>query len=82
MIRVKCFASVREELGVDELALPMPRADATVADVLQALQAQAGKSLGQAHLLAAVNMTHAAMDAPVQDGDEVAFFPPVTGGGA
>ncbi|MEW5790549.1 MAG: molybdopterin converting factor subunit 1 [Pseudomonadota bacterium] len=82
MIRVKCFASVREEMGVDELVLPLPRTDATVADVLQALQAQTGKSLAQAHLLAAVNMTHAAMDVPVQDGDEVAFFPPVTGGGA
>jgi len=31
-------------------------------------------------LLAAVNMEYARPDQPVRDGDEVAFFPPVTGG--
>jgi sulfur-carrier protein len=31
-------------------------------------------------MLAAVNMEYAELDFPVQDGDEVAFFPPVTGG--
>jgi molybdopterin synthase sulfur carrier subunit len=34
------------------------------------------------HLLAAVNLEYADFDAPVADGDEVAFFPPVTGGAA
>jgi molybdopterin synthase sulfur carrier subunit len=33
-----------------------------------------------ARLRAAVNKTHARFDAPVSDVDEVAFFPPVTGG--
>ena len=32
------------------------------------------------NVLAAVNMVYAGLDAVVQDGDEVAFFPPVTGG--
>jgi molybdopterin synthase sulfur carrier subunit len=31
-------------------------------------------------MLVAVNMEYADMQAPVRDGDEVAFFPPVTGG--
>jgi len=30
--------------------------------------------------MAAVNQAHARLDTPVADGDEVAFFPPVTGG--
>lgn len=33
-------------------------------------------------LLFAVNMDYAKLDTPVNDGDEVAFFPPVTGGTA
>jgi molybdopterin synthase sulfur carrier subunit len=32
------------------------------------------------NILAAVNMEYAGFDTPVKDGDEVAFFPPVTGG--
>jgi sulfur-carrier protein len=31
-------------------------------------------------LMVAVNQHHAGLDTPVADGDEVAFFPPVTGG--
>ncbi|MDD1617761.1 MAG: hypothetical protein CG439_2829, partial [Methylococcaceae bacterium NSP1-2] len=32
------------------------------------------------NVLAAVNMDYVSLDYNVQDGDEVAFFPPVTGG--
>lgn len=80
MVHVRCFASVREELGFGELELPLPGPGATVADVLRALEEHTGKSLAGQHLLAAVNMTHAQSSQPVRDGDEVAFFPPVTGG--
>lgn len=80
MVTVKCFASLREELGVTEMQMPLPGPAATVGDVLDGLLKAAGRPLGRTHLLAAVNMTHAAMDVPVRDGDEVAFFPPVTGG--
>lgn len=80
MVTVKCFASLREELGVAEMQMPLPAPAATVGDVLEGLLKAVGRPLGRTHLLAAVNMTHAAMDAPVRDGDEVAFFPPVTGG--
>ena len=37
-------------------------------------------SLCSARLLAAVNLEHARLESPVRDGDEVGFFPPVTGG--
>ncbi|MCL5980821.1 molybdopterin converting factor subunit 1 [Acidithiobacillus sulfuriphilus] len=80
MIEVKFFASIREQLGCAQLCLSLPRDGACVADVLQAVEAQTGVHLGGQHLLAAVNMAHVAMTAPVSDGDEVAFFPPVTGG--
>ena len=37
-------------------------------------------TLGGARVLVAINQEVADFDAPVQEGDEVAFFPPVTGG--
>jgi len=39
-----------------------------------------GDDMNGANVLAAVNHEYAAPDTPVKDGDEVAFFPPVTGG--
>lgn len=81
MIQVVFFASVREQLGVDQL-----RWDAKASDVeglLSELKAQGEpwlKALSQAGLLVAVNQEMSALDAQITDGDEVAFFPPVTGG--
>ena len=50
---------------------------ATVADVWQ--QVSDGQAL-PTDMLCAVNMEYVSNTHPVQDGDEVAFFPPVTGG--
>lgn len=80
MIKIRLFASLRENLGLSELELPASDAHTCVADVWAAVQAHCNASLNQSHVLAAVNMTYANMDALVQDGDEIAFFPPVTGG--
>jgi len=81
MINVLFFAQVRELVDCDRLQL-----DATFNDV-EALRAElATKSdrwalaLESGKLLAAVNQTLVSLDHPVSDGDEVAFFPPVTGG--
>jgi len=81
MINVLFFAQVRELVDCDRLQL-----DATFNDV-EALRAElATKSdrwalaLESGKLLAAVNQTLVSFDHPVSDGDEVAFFPPVTGG--
>lgn len=75
-VRVRFFASLCESLGISDLQLSLD-ADATVADVWrQAL----GEVRPPANVLAAVNLDYADFSAPVSDGDEVAFFPPVTGG--
>lgn len=81
MINVLFFAQVRELVGVDSLALAPEFA--TVEAVRQHLAAQEGRwslALEEGKLLAAVNQTLVSFDYPVTDGDEVAFFPPVTGG--
>jgi len=74
-ITVRFFASIRERLG-RELEIIDSRGVATVADVWT----RAAHTALPESLLAAVNMEYARPDQPVRDGDEVAFFPPVTGG--
>ena len=75
-IRVKFFASLRERLGKEELELPAAGIG-TVADVWARVVPDQGLAPS---VLMAVNMDYAQPDHPVSDGDEVAFFPPVTGG--
>lgn len=73
-ITVKFFARLREQLGKADVSLDA--AD----DVLSAWnQATEGKSMPD-NTLCAINMEYVETDSPVKDGDEVAFFPPVTGG--
>ncbi len=75
-IRVRYFASLRETLGRIEEHLSADGI-ATVTDVWKAVDA--GRPLPD-QLLCAVNMEYAHATTPVRDGDEVAFFPKVTGG--
>lgn len=75
-IQVRYFASLRERMGRDGDVVERAQA-ATVAEVWQ--RSSHGTPL-PGNVLCAVNMEYVAPDAPVQDGDEVAFFPPVTGG--
>ena len=77
-IQVRIFASLRERLGSDGTTLPADGI-ATVADVWARVAPE--QPLG-GNVLMAVNMDYAQADHPVRDGDEVAFFPPVTGGAA
>ena len=75
-IQVKYFASLRETLGrsSDEVTLS---GTATVEDIWN----QATKDLQRPEqILVAVNQEYANFSKQVCDGDEVAFFPPVTGG--
>lgn len=75
-IKVRYFASLKESLGRSEDHLAAADAQ-SVREVWQA--ANPGCDL-PVRVLAAVNHDYAQLDAPVNDGDEVAFFPPVTGG--
>ncbi len=76
MITVKYFASLRETLGRSQDVL-----DASAATTVRDVWVQiADTSEIPPNLLVAVNMEYADMDQPIKDGDEVAFFPPVTGG--
>ncbi|MFP1527990.1 molybdopterin synthase sulfur carrier subunit [Escherichia coli] len=80
MIKVTFFAQVRELVGTDatEVAADFP----TVEALRQHLAAQSDRwALAlEDGSLAAVNQTLVSFDHPLTDGDEVAFFPPVTGG--
>jgi sulfur-carrier protein len=75
-IRVRYFAGLREQLGRNEEFL-VADGISTVNDVWKCINQ--GRNMAD-NILAAVNMDHAKPDSPVKDGDEVAFFPPVTGG--
>jgi len=73
-ITVRFFASLREDLG-DNKTLQADQVK-TVADIWDQFS---NKELGN-NILISLNMEYVNADQAVKDGDEVAFFPPVTGG--
>ena len=75
-VQVKYFASLREKLGRSQDEVTHD-GDMTVKDVWNA--ATQNTPTPDA-LLVAVNQEYAHINNTVRDGDEVAFFPPVTGG--
>ncbi len=75
-ITVKFFASLRERLGCSETSVEAEQAG-TAADVWRLA---VGDEPAPGNLLVAINMEYATLESTVEDGDEVAFFPPVTGG--
>lgn len=81
MIKVLFFAQVRELVATDALEVT---ADFVNVEALREHLAARGDrfalALEPGKLLAAVNQTLVAFDHPLKAGDEVAFFPPVTGG--
>jgi len=78
-VTVKFFARYREALGVD--SLPLEGDFSTVDDVRVLLaQRDGAEVLSEQNLMCARNEDLCQLDEPVSDGDEVAFFPTVTGG--
>jgi molybdopterin synthase sulfur carrier subunit len=77
---VQYFARYRETLGLDSESVV--GAFTTIDDVRQALLQRGGvwAVLAEQNLMCARNQELCALDEPLADGDEVAFFPTVTGG--
>ncbi len=84
MVKILYFASMRERMGRNEEDLAMPGKVSTVRELIAWLldrDAAGASAFAQPSLVrAAVNQEFAGLDTKVGDGDEIAFFPPVTGG--
>ena len=82
MLTLKYFARLREQLGAQEVRPYV--AGQTLGQLRDALINQGGahaEALDRGHFLrCALNQQMADESAALSDGDEVAFFPPVTGG--
>ena len=82
MIRVLFLAQLREQLGAAELQV-VSGSISSIAALKQYLvdsHPQWEQFLSNSKLLVAVNREYAKADVAIKSGDEVAFFPPVTGG--
>ena len=82
MITVLLFAHYRELLGCDKITVA-DQGLQTIAELVAHLRAKGGNwetVFSRQNLLIAKNETHCQLDAVINAGDEVAFFPPVSGG--
>ena len=83
MLKVLYFASLRERVGMANESVSLP-AVATVAGLVDALRGRGGEwpdvLAANKPWRVAVNQEMAGFDTPLKSGDEVAIFPPVTGG--
>ena len=81
MLKVLFFAQTRELIGIDEMLI---EDEFTTADELREYLSQKGEkwalALEKGKLLVAINQTLMPLESAVKSGDEIAFFPPVTGG--
>ncbi len=84
MLQLVYFARVREQLGLDQEVLALPAGIERVEQLIDHLVAERGEQwsrvLKAPNLLVAVNQEMVDQQTALKDGDEVAFFPPVTGG--
>ncbi len=83
-VTVLFFAALREQAGQESLSVSVPVGGISVADLRRQIEA-ADPAIAQAlaaqpRLRVAVNQTLSTFEHLVQPGDEVAFFPPMTGG--
>ena len=75
-ITVQYFASLREQVGNQQVTLPYE----VPLDVSTVWTKSTDNMVMPDNTLCAINMEYVNRDAMVSNGDEVAFFPPVTGG--
>ena len=82
-VKIVFFASLREALGVDSVDLQISGSSSVSALISQLSNQQSPEWLGiltAENIRIAVNQDMINEDVGIIDGDEVAFFPPVTGG--
>ncbi len=81
MLKVILFASLRDLVGSSEIELDLTAEATTVRDVFNTLEGQfPGLKRYESSLLIAVNQEYTGWERSVTSGDEIAFFPPVSGG--
>ncbi len=83
-MKILYFAWVRQKTGVSEETVDLPAEIKTLHDLVKWLKAR-GPEFEAAFsdiksVRAAIDQTHAKLDAPIEGAKEIAFFPPVTGG--
>ena len=83
-MKVLYFAWMRERVGLAEEEVKLPDDVTNVAGLIEWMKTRGGGFQNafteMTVVRAAVNQVHVELSHPVVDGDEVAFFPPVTGG--
>jgi molybdopterin synthase sulfur carrier subunit len=83
MITILYFARLKEALGTAREEIALPQSVRDLAGLRSTLVSRGGawaEALGDGRIRAAVNQEMASGETPVREGDEIAFFPPVTGG--
>ncbi len=76
-ITVRYFANMRDRMGRAEESVALTDGGVTVEELWAKVSPNAPLPT---NVLIAVNMEYTDAAHPLKDGDEVAFFPPVTGG--
>ena len=83
-MKILYFASIREKVGYADEDVSVPSAITSIGDLVAWLRSRGDnyeRALADARTVrVAVNQDHVKFDHPVHADDEVAFFPPVTGG--
>ncbi|GGB99350.1 molybdopterin synthase sulfur carrier subunit [Marinobacterium zhoushanense] len=84
MLILKYFASLREQLARDEEHIALPAQVTTLAELIEHLGTERDecwlRALTATPVVTAVNQEVCGPEQRICDGDEIAFFPPVTGG--
>lgn len=84
MLKIKYFAWVRERTGLEEETVEVPEEVGTAGDLIRWLSARGDNYQAAFEEPAAIRIAcdrlHVAHDAPLEGVEEVAFFPPMTGG--
>ena len=79
-ITVRLFASLRDRAGVSQLTLDIPE-KSTIAEAIKELRHRIPAVADHLNNIAyALNHSYTQANTPLQDGDELALIPPVSGG--